>query len=82
MSRRLSFGLLIAANAVIWCVLSLCQGTASAQRTGGDPPFANAVEQRNEMIVQLREIRDLLKEQNALLKSGGVKVIVTLPEKQ
>jgi len=50
-------------------------GTSSAaQRTGGQPPFANAVEQRMEMISLLREIRDLLKEQNALLRSGELKV--------
>ena len=34
----------------------------------GKPPFANAVDQRDEMIRELREIRTLIKEQNALLK--------------
>jgi hypothetical protein len=33
-------------------------------------PFANAVDQRNEMIRELREIKELLKEQNQLLKAG------------
>jgi len=36
----------------------------------GQPPFANPVEQRADMIRELREIKELLKEQNALLKSG------------
>lgn len=47
-------------------------GTAEAQPEptpgAGRPPFANAVEQRDEMIRELREIRGLIKEQNALLK--------------
>jgi hypothetical protein len=45
----------------------------------GQPPFVNAVDQRNEMIRELAEIRSLIKEQNALLKEfvesqrGGAK---------
>jgi hypothetical protein len=42
---------------------------SGAAPQGGQPPFANAVEQRNEMIRELREIKELLKEQNALLRS-------------
>ena len=34
----------------------------------GKPPFDDAVSQRAEMIGELREIKDLIKEQNALLK--------------
>jgi hypothetical protein len=47
-------------------------GTAVAQPEptpgAGKPPFANAVDQRDEMIRELREIRALIKEQNGLLK--------------
>lgn len=43
--------------------------TSGAAPQGGQPPFANAVEQRSEMIRELREIKELLKEQNALLRS-------------
>lgn len=47
-------------------------GTAVAQNEGtpgaGKPPFANAIDQREEMIRELREMRALMKEQNALLK--------------
>ena len=34
----------------------------------GNQPFANAVQQRMEMIAELKAIRMLLKEQNGLLK--------------
>jgi hypothetical protein len=34
----------------------------------GTPPFVDATVQREEMLRELRSIRDLLKEQNALLK--------------
>ena len=34
-----------------------------------------------EMINELREIKGLLKEQNALLRSGDVKVVVVDPKK-
>lgn len=50
------------------CVLSFYSSSVAAPQ-GGQPPFANAVEQRNEMIRELREIKELLKEQNALLRS-------------
>jgi hypothetical protein len=47
-------------------------GTAGAQNEGtpgaGKPPFANAIDQREEMIRELREMRALMKEQNSLLK--------------
>lgn len=47
-------------------------GTGMAQNQGtsgaGKPPFASAIDQREEMIRELREIRSLMKEQNALLK--------------
>lgn len=47
-------------------------GTVGAQAPGtpgaGKPPFANAVDQREEMIRELREIHVLMKEQNNLLK--------------
>lgn len=68
--------------AVVACMLGLWQSSSAAERTGGEPPFANAVEQRQESNALLREIRDLLKEQNTLLRSGKVQVVVSLPEKR
>lgn len=65
---NLRWALLLAANAVVWCVLGF-SGTSVAA-PGAKPPFSNSVEQRGEMIRELREIKALLKEQNALLRAG------------
>ncbi len=48
--------------------------TLGAAPQAGQPPFANPVEQRAEQVRELREIKELLKEQNALLKSGAMKL--------
>ena len=66
---------LIAANVLFCCVLSFYQTTGAAP-TPPRLPFANSVEQRGEMIKQLKEINAQLKEQNALLRSGNLEVIV------
>jgi len=47
--------------------------TTSAQNP---EPFANAVQQRFEMIGALRDISSQLKEQNALLRSGKLEVVI------
>jgi hypothetical protein len=60
--------LLVLANALAVCVLSFYR-TSGAAPQGAQPPFANAVDQRNEMIRELQEIRVLLQEQNALLRA-------------
>lgn len=80
MTRRTGWAVLIAANVLFCCVLSFYRTSDAAPRPAQEP-FANAAEQRIEMIASLREIRDLLKEQNALLKSGTLKVVVAEPEK-
>jgi hypothetical protein len=58
-------------GALLLGVLGLL-GSVVAQQEGtpqaGKAPFANAVDQREEMIRELRDIRTLMKEQNALLK--------------
>ncbi len=79
MNRRTGWVLLIAANVLVWGVLSLYRTTDAAPKVT-KPPFANAVEQRMEMINQLKEIKGLLKEQNTLLLSGQLKVVVSEPE--
>jgi hypothetical protein len=62
-----------------WLMLGLYRpGTAAPPPK---EPFANAVEQRAEMIEQLRAVVAELKEQNALLKSGALQVIVA-PDKK
>jgi hypothetical protein len=71
LSRNAALGWIFA-GALMVGMLGLW-GTAGAQNPSaapgaGRPPFANAVDQRDEMIRELREIRGLIKEQNALLK--------------
>jgi hypothetical protein len=77
-NNRFKWILLAALNLAGWGVLSLHQTTTAAPRESNEP-FANAVEQRAEMIVQLKEISSLLKEQNVLLKSGRLSVVVAPP---
>lgn len=77
MRSRLGWALLAFAHVVLLAVLGLYQGPAAAEAPAGRPPFANAVEQRMEMIRELRAIRELLEEQNALLRSGETKVFIT-----
>ena len=56
---------LIAVNVLVWGALGLYTTTRAAPQ----PPFANSVQQRAEMIRELKEIKLLLKEQNTLLRS-------------
>ena len=78
--RRTGWALLIAANVLCYCMLSFYQTTAVAQRPApSKPPFANSVQQRSEMVGLLREIKQCLQEQNALLRSGKLKVVVSQP---
>ena len=81
MRNRTAWWLVLAANVVFCCVLSFYQTTDAAAPKVREP-FANSVEQRMEMIAHLREIRDLLREQNELLRSGSLQVVIALPEKQ
>jgi hypothetical protein len=75
MPRKTGFMLLLIANVLCYCVLSFHQ-TSDAQ-TGSRPTLADPTEERKTMISSLEDIKNLLKEQNALLRSGQVKVIVT-----
>ena len=67
---------LVAVNTALWCVLGF-YGSITAAPQRGQPPFANAVEQRAEIVRQLQDMNALLKEQNALLRSGKIHVTVT-----
>lgn len=82
MTRRAGWALLIAANVLGYCVLGFYQRTDAAAAKGNPPPFANAVQQRMEMIGHLRDIKDLLKEQNGLLRSGNLTVVLREPKKK
>lgn len=78
MSRRAGWVLLVAANVLFCGVLSLYRTSDAA--APAKPPFANAVQQRMDMINQLKQINALLKEQNALLSSGKLKVVIGEPD--
>ena len=83
MKSRMGWSLLLVANALCYCVLSFYQtSNAAAQSRPAVEPFANSVQQRIETIAVLKEIKELLQQQNALLQSGKLKVIVSEPEKQ
>ena len=53
-------------GAALLCMLGFYSFLAAAPP--GKPPFEDAGGQREEMIRELREIKELIKEQNALLK--------------
>lgn len=61
-----------------WLVAACCMlglyGTSGAQVP--QAPFANAVDLQAEVIQQLKELNAQMKEQNALLRSGRLQVIV------
>ena len=62
---RFQWRALIVANVFVWVALGLYTTTRAAPQ----PPFANSVQQRADMIRELKEIKLLLKEQNTLLRS-------------
>lgn len=80
MKRHLAWIVLLCLNAVLFFELCFHRSGVAAP-ADGQLPFANAVEQRMEIIRELREIRALLKEQNALLRSGQLTVIVGPPSR-
>jgi hypothetical protein len=80
-NRFISAAIPSAAVAAVCCVLGL-QQTGSAQPKPSHEPFANTVAQQGEMIQVLREINQQLKEQNELLKSGTVHVVVDIAKKK
>ena len=77
-SRTLRWTLLVTANAVALGVLGF-YSTLGAAPPAGQPPFANPIDQRLDMIRELREIKELLKEQNSLLRGGADKTHVANP---
>ena len=70
--RHTRWAILVIANLGAWCMLGF-YGTTGAAPQAGKPPFNNAVEQREEMIRELKEIKTLLKEQNMLLQAATAK---------
>lgn len=66
--------ILVAVNICGLCVLGLYAPT-HAQPPAPQLPFANPTELQLEMVNQLKALNALVKEQNALLKSGNLQVI-------
>lgn len=70
---------------VMTAVLSV--GVLSFYRTspaapGQQMPFANPTGQRQEMVEQLKELNRLIKQQNALLSSGKLRVVAIEPREE
>ncbi|MBC7351624.1 MAG: hypothetical protein H5U08_04625 [Thermogutta sp.] len=59
--------MIILVSAAVGFMLGFVQITSVADPTRAQPPFANSVEQRIEMIAELRRIRELLTRQNELM---------------
>ncbi len=77
--NRIRWALLIGLNLFCWYMLGFQQSASHAQQSNnGELPFANSVVQRFETIDQLKQINAQLKEQNAFLRSGNLRVLVTL----
>ena len=72
-NRSFRWTMLLVTNAVVVSVLGF-YSTSGAAPQAGQPPFNNSVEQRESQVRELREIKELLKEQNALLKAGADKL--------
>ncbi len=68
--------ILVVLNVVSLCVLGFYRTSDAAQRQA-PKQFANPVEQNFEVINQLKRLNDLVKEQNELLRSGKLGVVVT-----
>ncbi len=77
-NRSMFFTVLVLVNVVAWYMLGFSQRNSMAQQSVR-APFANSVEQRGEMIEQLRAIHAELREQNELLRSGQLEVIAKPP---
>ena len=63
---------LVAANVVAWCMLSF-YGSTGAAPTTAKQPFRNPVEQRQQIIRELQDIKALLKEQTAVIREAAAK---------
>lgn len=75
MRHSTAWTLLIMANVLFYCVLSLYQPGIAAQPSA-PAQIANPIQQRADMLGELQQIRELLTEQNKLLHSGKLRVVV------
>lgn len=77
MSRgaRLAWLALVVVQVGTFCMLGF-ERSSEAQVRAPQEPFVDAAQQRVQMIEQLREINARLKEQNDLLRSGKLQVVI------
>ncbi|HUS39943.1 MAG TPA: hypothetical protein VMX74_10860 [Pirellulales bacterium] len=80
MQKRNVWSMLIMATVLCLCVLSFYRTSPAAP--GNQMPFANPTGQRLEMVEQLKELNRLIKQQNALLSSGKLRVVVIEPREK
>lgn len=73
--NHIRWALLLTANVLFCCMLGFHQDSDAAPQTGRQP-FGNAVEQRGEMVRELKKLNSQLAEQNALLRSGKLQVVL------
>lgn len=64
-----SLGIIVLLAAVLAVGMLGLYRTTFAQQRGNPLPFANSVEQRDTMVRELQEIKELLREQNTLLRT-------------
>lgn len=76
-----SWRLLIVVNVLFFCVLGFYQTSRAAPKKDAQPPFANSVGQRQEIIEQLKEVNRQLRQQNALLQNGRLTVVIAEQDK-
>lgn len=70
---------LLIVNVALWCVLGFYRDSNAFQQRQSNEPFANSVEQRMQMIAELRQLNEQMKEQNELLRSGKLQVLLAVP---
>ena len=74
MRKRNFWPALIMSNVLFLCVLSFYRTSPAAP--GKQMPFVNPAGQREVIIEELKELNRLVRQQNALLSSGKVMVVV------
>jgi|YelNatPaOPRAMG01_1025707.scaffolds.fasta_scaffold550001_1 hypothetical protein len=67
MSTLTKVAMILLVSAAVGFMLGFVQIASVADPAPAQPPFANSVEQRMEMIAELRKIRELLTRQNELI---------------
>ncbi len=84
MKTRRGWLWLLGVNALTLGVLGLYQMSGAAPPAEKIPfvPAAAPADQGNEILGQLKEVNAQMKEITALLKSGGLKVTIMLPEER